>query len=203
MNVMKTIYAITTREFPIHNNNFQNVTTGDIVIRNWSKHFKASLITSWKSNDSLSLKCYNKDGMILYVAPSLIDLLKKDPKDYVNDVLEAIIEDISNHHICDEEYQIFLIAHDADLGTKEILFRLKTDNANDEILMYINPICCGYMTFKHASMENKEKHALQAGIEGEVEYDIFDNFIDWLDAENFDTSVCVNLEHQLIKYGLK
>lgn len=199
MNIMKTIYVVTTREFPIHNSKFQDVKTGNLVIQKWNKHFKSSLKTSWNADDSLSLKCYIEDGIILYAAPSLIDTGGKKPEDYVNDILNAVREDISNNkYICDEQYQIFLIAHDADLGTEEVLFRLRADNANDEILSLINPVCCGYMTFKHASYANKRI----IGIEGESKYDIFNDFIDWLDAENFDGDICTDLKRQLTDYGL-
>ena len=199
MNIMKTIYVVTTREFPIHNSKFQDVKTGNLVIQKWSKHFKASIKTSWNSDDSLSLKCYKEGGIILYVAPSLIDLSGKKPEDYVNDILNAVVEDISDSKdICDEQYQIFLIAHDADLGTQEIRFKLRANNANDEILNLINPICCGYMTFKHASHSNRQI----IGVESKSEYDIFDDFIDWLNADNFADKVCVNLKQQLTNYGL-
>ena len=54
------------------------------------------------------------------------------------------------------------------------------------------------MTFKHASYANKRI----IGIEGESKYDIFNDFIDWLDAENFDGDICTDLKRQLTDYGL-
>lgn len=202
---MRTIFVVTTKQLPINNDLFVNIVSGDPIIReNWKEFFPAGLDTTWREEDSLSLKYYEdqEQDMIFYVAPCLTKISGIDPINYIKDMLTVVQEDVSaRERFGNNEYQIFLIAHDKDLILSNSVksFVLREHCENDEILRSLDTIC-GYITFQHSLHDNHEIKI--NGLVKEINYDIFNDFIRYLNSDIFDDKVCCKLKQQLTQLGL-
>ena len=81
---MKTVFIITTREYPINNSDFNSTDRCDYIsTEQWGMYIKPlmpGLSATWKgSNRPVPILRYrHKDDTLFYVAPSLIEISKYD-----------------------------------------------------------------------------------------------------------------------------
>ena len=190
---MKTVFIITTREYPINNSDFKTTINTTIDGRSydyisedqWRKFFKTTSMSSatWKGVDEPVpiLRYIHKDDTLFYVAPSIIDINTEDyyrcDGIYIRNIASIVRADVEyNQNICRDDYRWFLVAHDRDLNCDEPTAYKSSEGTNsdqDAIRYGGEKPFLGFFAFQHEDWTNR----IVNGGKRRFKYDIYKEFI--------------------------
>lgn len=196
---MKTIIIITTRDYPVNNSeqfkevdsmcNGENYISPDERVR----YFKTSTEkkTTWNDDIPLPIKKFfvSENDMVLYVAPCMT-VVADSTVDYIKKVLITIRKDIS-----DEQCEIFLIAHDKDLGYEfPVLYKrdeVKIGRGTKGKIMGYDDSIQAFFAYQHERLKNVE--IFRKGVCKRYCYDIYTDFISCL-KDGISVDSCTRLK---------
>lgn len=207
---MKTIFIITTRDYPINNSQFEDKVENYISPEEWSCNFHTYDCVpeqSWRpiynENKPVPIKKGIISGMTFYVAPCMVK-----NNTVRNNYIQKLIQTIKG--ITTEiKYEIFLIVHDKDLGYDTVEAHSSNDSDADNYNEFsIDEKVCGFFTYQHNDKNNKNvlRSYNNENIQEkkEIDADIYGEFIKFLNIDNgINIERCEQLKYILGQLDLK
>ncbi len=197
---MKTIFIITTRKYPTKNSQFNSVISEYISPKDWDNLFSS---TYEGDRTSYPIKKSEVGKFIFYVAPCMDANNMDDDYSYVRKLINHIKKDIKF-----DEYNLFLIAHDKDLGYERVRAHSRIDSNFPEFsrdIIDIDQHLYGFFSYQHSNGNNKKVIREDKDMPIDIEYDIYETFISFLTQENgIDDGKCETLKKilQTLDLGL-
>ena len=185
---MKTIFIITTREYPIDNTTqFQDISgyynennDNYITQQEWGDYFRADAwdqtwvddkTKNMRVEQPLPIKKGEIEGLVFYVAPCLnkdVAYHNYDNKEYIKKIISAVKKDIK-----EETYRIILIVHDHDMNDDQPCVHRAS---GDKIILEDKEVK-GCISYQHEPPNNKNVKCKENSETISLEYDIYEAFI--------------------------
>lgn len=207
---MKTIFIITTRDYPINNSQFEDKVENYISPEEWSCNFHTYDCVpeqSWRpiynENKPVPIKKGIISGMTFYVAPCMVK-----NNTVRNNYIQKLIQTIKGI-TAEIEYEIFLIVHDKDLGYDTVEAHSSSDSDADNYNEFsLDEKVCGFFTYQHNDKNNKNvlRSYNNENIQEkkEIDADIYGEFIKFLNIDNgINIERCEQLKYILGQLDLK
>lgn len=175
---MKTIFIITTRDYPKNNPQFIPVIKDYITPTDWVNFEQAHE----GDYSSYPIKKCDVGNYVFYVAPCMNNDNEDEDYAYIKKLINVIKKNITIN-----EYNLFLIAHDRDLDYKSVRAHSRKDCKFPEFssdIIDIDNYLYGFFSYQHSNNKNKKVFREDKNTPIDLEYDIYDAFIRFLNQQN-------------------
>ena len=186
--MMKTIFIITTREYPIDNTTqFQDISgyynennDNYITQQEWGDYFRADAwdqtwvddkTKNMRVEQPLPIKKGEIEGLVFYVAPCLnkdVVYHNCSNQEYIKKIISAVKKDIK-----EETYRIILIVHDHDMNDDQPCVH----RASGDKMILEDKEVKGCISYQHEPPNNKNVKCKENSETISLEYDIYEAFI--------------------------
>lgn len=207
---MKTIFIITTRDYPRDNPQFESVIENYVTSEMWRDNFEKL----WGSASYYPIKKVVIGSVIFYVAPCMHNNHRVAGFEYLQVLIKAIKGDIK-----ETDYRLFLIAHDKDYAITTAPFVRAFSTQDNGLKNFARKVfkidqkLCGFISYQHEQANNLEVQRVNGSkiLTAEKDQsntfylnDIYDCFVKYLNhKDGISIDNCRYLKNILLKLELE